>query len=543
MKKMSFRLFDGAVRDGLIAALLVLIVSGTIGFVVYKTAQEGLKKEVQSGLLSIAKTAAVLVDGDKHQQIIAADQKYSPLYESVRAPFYALLRGNPNIAFIYTVIPKDDEIFFILDSKILKPGDDDDTSNVLEKYEDATETMKRAMATQTALVEEEAYTDEWGTFLSGYAPIYNSQKKFIGIVGADIRITDYLARQENVRKALLIGMLLSLVASSILGAGVWYVRRNALRAEALSKFQQVQLVEMERTKLEEDERQKIAAEQERRTMMQQLADSFKGEVGSVIKTLGHSASEMEESSVMMLSNADNVDESARKVGQSAEEAAQSVSTVAVATDRLIGSIDQISEKVMHSSRMAQTAQDKVRVTSEQMLTLVESVSQIGKVVELINNIAGQTNLLALNATIEAARAGEAGKGFAVVANEVKSLAGQTEIATKQITAQIQDIQAATNSSDQAIRDIVSTIAEIENAITAISQATQEQAESTSHISENVQTSVSRSEDVSSGISQIAHASEAAHSAAGKVRNAALDLSRQTAGLEQAVEGFLVKIRS
>ena len=103
--------------------------------------------------------------------------------------------------------------------------------------------------------------------------------------------------------------------------------------------------------------------------------------------------------------------------------------------------------------------------------------------DLISRIAGQTNLLALNATIEAARAGEAGRGFAVVAQEVKTLAGQTATATRDISKRIEAIQSVTQRSVEAIQGISATIRELERFSVRIASAVEQQTQAAQEIAE------------------------------------------------------------
>lgn len=82
--------------------------------------------------------------------------------------------------------------------------------------------------------------------------------------------------------------------------------------------------------------------------------------------------------------------------------------------------------------------------------LEKVIGNLSQVVNSINGIATQTKLLALNAAIEAARAGEAGRGFAVVASEVKKLASETQAATEQARAMVEDETLDWAGNDQSL---------------------------------------------------------------------------------------------
>ena len=122
----------------------------------------------------------------------------------------------------------------------------------------------------------------------------------------------------------------------------------------------------------------------------------------------------------------------------------------------------------------------------------ESSRKIADIISVIDGIAFQTNILALNAAVEAARAGEQGRGFAVVASEVRSLAGRSAEAAKEIKslihASVQRVEQGTALVDKAgetMVEVVSSIKRVTDIMGEISAASSEQSAGVAQVGEAV----------------------------------------------------------
>lgn len=194
------------------------------------------------------------------------------------------------------------------------------------------------------------------------------------------------------------------------------------------------------------------------------------------------------------------------VSASTEEMSQNVRTVAAAIEEMTASIAEVAENAERAAAVAEEATQLTAASSVKISHLGAAASEIGKVIEVIQDIAELTNLLALNATIEAARAGDAGKGFAVVATEVKELAKQTASATDDIRSRIEAIQAATSEAISAIGDIEAVIHNVNDFSRTIASAVEEQRITTTEIARSVAETTQAVESVTRSVSESAAAS-------------------------------------
>lgn len=303
--------------------------------------------------------------------------------------------------------------------------------------------------------------------------------------------------------------------------------------------------------------------QESYDLLVKLRDSVRGIIGALQKNIGdvngqmqnltstadnatRSVEDASKSVNQIAKNAGIVSENAQKSSEGIEQMSKAMQDMSAAVEEITSSMESVSAQANNAKDSARTGavlaenvnKDMVEITASTGTTFAvikdieKQMTDIGKIIVLIRDLASQTNLLALNAAIEAARAGEHGRGFAVVASEVKSLAQESRSSAEKIEEMITQLNIATKKAADGMEGAQNMVkkgaAEAQQALEAfktIQKAAETVANSASEVAAATEEQAATTEEITASVHEVANliertAKEAGDAAAATEESAA-----------------------
>ena len=223
---------------GIIVVIATIVCSAVLHF----RAMGALKLEVQDKLVRAARVIARDLDAGQHQTFVDRGQETTPEYQRAIEPLRRALywqQGGQLVRndyrFIYTCILKNDRVFFVLDPT--PPGTvnakgKEEKSHIMQPYPEASPGLREVLITGVPSADPEPYEDQWGSFVSGYAPFFDAAGKLVGAVGVDWDASTYSRRLAGIRRAWYLQIVLCLLSGFVSGlvTGVALVRRERVEA-------------------------------------------------------------------------------------------------------------------------------------------------------------------------------------------------------------------------------------------------------------------------------------------------------------------------
>lgn len=249
-------------------------------------------------------------------------------------------------------------------------------------------------------------------------------------------------------------------------------------------------------------------------------------LNSMNNNLNDIINNVSEGSNEILSASTEISSTAQSLSQGASEQAASVEEVSSTIEEMTANIDQSADNARITEKISgKTVKDLSKIVEKSEVS-ISANKEIGKKIQVINDIAMQTNILSLNAAVEAARAGAHGKGFAVVAAEVRKLADLSKTAATEIVDIVEKGIKSNEETGELLNNILPDIQKTFDLIKEITASSLEQANGANQVNSAMQ-------QINSVTQQIASASE-------ELSSNSEELNAQANNLNESINFFKIK---
>lgn len=218
--------------QSVLCGTIFVVLLGTTINLLYKKSIDALEEQIKIGLISSVSASAATLDGQLHASFNEQTTVSDLGYQNAANQMERIRKATPNIRYIYTCILKNGVVYFMVNPSPQNDANGDgipDTPPALmTPYTDAPQELKKALQERIIMTSSEPYKDQWGTFISGYAPFNDHHGEFVGVLAMDLELSHFYTRLMPINRVFDKAKIIVVFLGLVFGLTVWWIRRSHL---------------------------------------------------------------------------------------------------------------------------------------------------------------------------------------------------------------------------------------------------------------------------------------------------------------------------
>jgi methyl-accepting chemotaxis protein len=487
------------------------------------------------------------------------------------------------LAYIYLLIKEETGYSFVFDTDDL--DNISDANEAFEPYaaEDVPDELDLVLETRERQISA-PYTDEWGSFVSLFVPIFSPNTTGgapVSILCLDYDVSFVLNLERRAYTALGLALIAAVLVSALtalavsrsllrpikemVGVGsaladmnftipVAVNRRdeiggmqralNTIRERLQKTLKDINNEHMGQKNISQNLHVSIRESSDGLGVITHNMDSMQNKAGVQMRSVMQTSESVEG----IISHIQSLDEAVETQGQNIDQSSETIERMVRDIESVRQMVGRANETTARLSKASEAGQRMLKSLSEELNRIAEQSAFLEEANTALVNIAAQTSILAMNAAIEAAHAGEAGKGFAVVAGEVRSLAESSNKESASISDEIKNmrdgidrIRGVSSETVETMEGMFHEVTDMRTSFDSVTRAVEAQASNGARILTALTTLRETADQVREGSGKIERESGSIHDVVENLKGISREVNESVADVQRACQGIAASL--
>lgn len=216
--------------ESVLCSTVFIVLLGVTTNLLYTKSIQALEDQIKMGLVSTISASATTLSGAQHTTFDRDTVASDPNYQLAAQHMEGIRQAASDIRYIYTCILDQGKVYFMVNPSPQNDTDGDGVPDtppaLMTPYDDAPAELKIALQEQATAVSSEPYKDQWGSFISAYAPFYDNHGHFIGVLAMDLELSNFYERLASIERVFSKAKIIIFFLGLIVGLTIWWIRRS-----------------------------------------------------------------------------------------------------------------------------------------------------------------------------------------------------------------------------------------------------------------------------------------------------------------------------